>query len=237
MGCDIHLYVEVRENNQWKACGPWKVDERDRRDDEQECEQVADIPYDRKLFTGRCYPLFAILADVRNGRGFAGCDTGDPFVPIDSPKGLPLFVTEKVKAVSDRWDCDGHSHSWFSVAELLAFDWTQLATRRGWVNGGQFEEWERLKQWNPSPPGWCGGVSGGGIEKVSVEEMRKRVLELKTSPDFVEQAKKQLVSVYCLVEWTQEYASCCRVWWYEAMPKLLALGEPGNVRIVFWFDN
>src|SRR5215469_11787636 len=34
------------------------------------------------LYGWRNYDLFAILAGVRNGSGFGGCDTGDPVVPI-----------------------------------------------------------------------------------------------------------------------------------------------------------
>src|ERR1700691_1564806 len=64
MGCDIHPYVEVRKNGTW-------------------------VKADVKVPDGRNYWTFAKLANVRNGFGFAGCDTGDAVVPICEPRGLP----------------------------------------------------------------------------------------------------------------------------------------------------
>lgn len=64
MGTDIHLFVETRVNGVW--------------------ELRSDAP----RFSGRNYNEFAILAGVRNGTGFAGCDT-DGFAPIAEPRGLP----------------------------------------------------------------------------------------------------------------------------------------------------
>ena len=47
--------------------------------------------------------LFAILAGVRNGYGFAGCDTGDGFRPIAPPRGLPGDVSPEVAEEARRW--------------------------------------------------------------------------------------------------------------------------------------
>jgi len=53
----------------------------------------------------RNYNAFAILADVRNGYGFAGCDTGDGFVPISTPKGFPDDMCEEVRKIfCGPWD-------------------------------------------------------------------------------------------------------------------------------------
>lgn len=95
MGCDIHSFAEVKEN------GSWKVVE------------------DYRPFQDRNYQLFALLADVRNGSGFAGCDTGNHIEPISIPKGLPKDCSAKVQLNSDDWDIDGHSHSWLTLKELL----------------------------------------------------------------------------------------------------------------------
>lgn len=84
-----------------------------------------------------------MLANVRNGVGFAGCDTGDGFTPISEPRGLPEDVTAEVKEASDRWGVDGHSHSWVILAELLAYDWQGQRTKlRGWVSGSDFRLWK-----------------------------------------------------------------------------------------------
>ena len=42
-----------------------------------------------KYEEGRHYQLFAALAGVRNGFGFAGCVTGEPVEPIAKGRGLP----------------------------------------------------------------------------------------------------------------------------------------------------
>ena len=72
MGTDIYPVVEVRDVN-----GAW----------------TAIMPPGEQRHTswdfGRSYDCFAVLAGVRNGRGFAGVDTGDGFNPISKPRGLP----------------------------------------------------------------------------------------------------------------------------------------------------
>jgi hypothetical protein len=137
MGCDIHFYVQKQMNCVWVSADRWEPNKY--ADDEGEPKLA--IPYEKRFYSGRNYDLFGILADVRNGRGFAGLDTGDGFVPIDDPRGLPVDVSEPVKADSDRWDGDGHSHSWFTVAELLAYDWTQTTKHRGYLPAAKFWRW------------------------------------------------------------------------------------------------
>lgn len=65
MGCDIHLYVERKNpvSGQWEfvpAEGHAPQDEWDKKNNRWD------------WYGGRNYDLFAILADVRNGYGFAG---------------------------------------------------------------------------------------------------------------------------------------------------------------------
>lgn len=81
---------------------------------------LADWAYD-----GRNYNLFAILADVRNGRGFAGSYTGEGFNPIAEPKGIPNDLSPEVTESFHYWEGDGHSHSWFTLQDLLDYDWDQ----------------------------------------------------------------------------------------------------------------
>ena len=68
MGTDISMYAEVRMNEDWVKVGDvfknsWYNE--DRKIDEWN-KPYTDHPYD-----SRNYDLFAILADVRNGTGFA----------------------------------------------------------------------------------------------------------------------------------------------------------------------
>jgi hypothetical protein len=69
------------------------------------------------VISNRAYGLFGFLADVRN---YSHCQ------PISPVKGLPKDVSKQVQGLSDYWDCDGHSHSWLSLKELLDFDYSQM---------------------------------------------------------------------------------------------------------------
>lgn len=96
MGCDIHFYVEVKHGERWQHHSV-----RDRYEDANQDEDgYRPIDYKRyfkdPLYVGRNYDLFAILADVRNGSGFAGCDTGDGYEPISMPRGLPSDASPEV---------------------------------------------------------------------------------------------------------------------------------------------
>jgi len=87
MGCDIHFFVERRVNGVWESADTWGVPE---WAEEGTLEKVAEPFYD-----GRNYNLFAMLAGVRN--------YDDAFVPVHTPKGLPIDVTDWVRGASERW--------------------------------------------------------------------------------------------------------------------------------------
>jgi hypothetical protein len=67
MGTDVHAVIQVRSTNSQ----PWK--------------SVPLPGWDQ----GRHYFLFAWLADVRNGKGFAGIVTGEAIRPLSAPRGIP----------------------------------------------------------------------------------------------------------------------------------------------------
>jgi hypothetical protein len=107
MGCDIHLYTEklksVNGVNKWVNCDHWKINPYFGDDKyEPELELVS-------LYSNRNYNLFSVLAGVRGN---------DEICP---PRGLPNDVSDIVKKNSDRWDGDGHSHSYFTLAELREY--------------------------------------------------------------------------------------------------------------------
>lgn len=74
MGCDIHLFVERRTDAGWEQVPNPESD---------------DWAHPARWYHERNYHLFAILASVRNGVGFAGVKTGDGFNVIAEPRGLP----------------------------------------------------------------------------------------------------------------------------------------------------
>lgn len=225
MGCDIHLFVETKTNGpKWASADTWRP-----ADGERTC-----VDYERQFYKGRNYDLFAMLANVRNGHGVAGVDTGDGFVPIAMPRGLPEDVSPEVLAESDGWDCDGHSHSFFTVVELLAYDWTRTTKKRGWVNGPEFAAWSRWDRGQGfGPKRYSGGVAGGGITHIDIGGMQLAINDAKND----EAAIAALASTYTQVQWETPYYRSASNFLSETLPRLWKLGAPADVRIVFWFDN
>lgn len=228
MGTDIHLYVERKENGKWVSCDKWTKLEY------SEEEDVLSVDYEAQFYTDRNYNLFAILANVRNGYGFAGIKTGEGFNIISKPKGLPEDVCQEVKAISEELDTNGHSHSFFTVQELMDFDWTQTTKLQWVVDGVNFEEFERWRKHNgESPRHYCGEISGNSIRYISNKEMRDLISSCSNERE-IEEATK---NCYTLVKWEQPYYKCAKTFLSETMPKLWRFGNPKDVRIVFWFDN
>ena len=163
MGCDIHLSVERKNPNtgKWEWVNPEGIAPQDEFEKEHGYWS---------WYGGRNYGLFAILANVRNGFGFAGVDTGDGYKPIAMPRGVPEDASGEYLAEVERWGVDGHSHSYFTLQELLDYDWTQTTTRRGFIDPMEFVEMSHRDE--PIPHGWCGGTSA---EKLTPERMEKFV--------------------------------------------------------------
>lgn len=235
MGCDIHLYVERREGADWVTADRWK------RDKYEEASDRLTVNCEDRFYSERNYGLFAILADVRNGRGFAGIKTGEGFNPMSDPRGLPDDCSLEVRGESDGWGEDGHSHSWFTVSELMVYDWTQVSCLQGWVDAVNFEEFERWrKSRGEGPESYCGMVGGGGVRHVTNDEMREMIKgkgEGKYGNAYTTAIAAAAPSCYTMVEWEIPYYKCARTFLSETMPRLWQLGKPKDVRIVFWFDN
>jgi hypothetical protein len=239
MGCDIHFYVERRNGSGWKSCDVWEKPEY-----EDEGDRLT-VPYGKHFYGDRNYDTFAILANVRNGHGFAGVDTGDGFVPIAEPRGLPDDLSPELKAEADAYL--EHTPTWLLLKELMDYDWTRTTTKRGWVSGAEFEDWTSYNRGRGlGPRGWSGGVSGGSVQHISEQEMERRVQairdEFKGRPlpwrnEFQTAIKERLEGVYCLVSWQTPYYRAASSFLSETLPRLWRLGAPEDVRCVFWFDS
>ncbi len=107
MGCDIHLYVEVR-----KAEGsPWVFVHPPLGHDayaEQNGHPAQWAPW-------RDYLAFGILAGVRRRAE-----------PIAGPRGVPHDRTDTYADAVEEWCGDGHTHSWLMLDELEAYPWDDL---------------------------------------------------------------------------------------------------------------
>lgn len=133
MGCDIHFYVE-RWTSSNDYLGPRDLeDDRDQKINEllddvpvsyrwvsADKWQIEDgewqIDWNDEYYGGRNYYLFSILADVRN--------SGE-VEPLDYPRGIPDDASCGYLYKCDQWDSDAHSHSYFTLDELLNVDWSQ----------------------------------------------------------------------------------------------------------------
>lgn len=231
MGCDIHLYVEKKIDGQWQILGDF---EREENDDGGTWISGG------RFYSGRNYNLFAILADVRNGRGFAGCKTGEGFQPISEPRGVPDDASPEYKAIVDQWDVDGHSHSFHTLRQLLDYDWTQATGLQGWLNMVEWEKWTRWQRAKgEGPDSYCGGVDGPDVQHISAEEADA----LFAGVDW--HARQTIASAnrekYALAQWKVPYHDAAHSFWTHSIPNLLKLagGIAGadDVRIVFFFDN
>lgn len=202
MGCDIHMFAEVfnTKTNKWGLAS-------------------------NDLYCERNYYLFAILADVRNGVGFAGTITGEKKDFISPPKGIPNDVSPEVQESISKWMVDGHSFSWLSLKELLDFPWSEKTTiNYGVLSEEEYNKWDKKSR----PQSYCGAVLGIGIKILSEQEY----LSLKT--------KDKGISYYIRVQWEETYAQCVSSFYTEVIPKLKEMAPEGNpeyVRIVFFFDN
>lgn len=205
MGCDIHMIVEVKRGGKW-----------------EHHEELIGI------YDGRNYSLFAMLANVRNGSGFAGCDIGDGFIPIDMPRGLPDNLSAGLGP--DSLILGDHSFSWLLVQELLDYDWNQVTNIHGIVDEETYIKW-RDSGCNGRPDGWCGGVGGPNIVVISEEDMQT-MLSMKPL-GFVRDNKEY----YCQIEWERLYREEATIFLKNTLPILEALGDPKEVRIVFGFDS
>lgn len=223
MGCDIHIHCEALRKGKWQKTGGFKTRYYDPKSKAKWfSRKTTDEPYE-----GRNYSLFAVLADVRNGPGFAGCDLGDKFTPISSPKGLPGNVSAEILKDSNDWGVDGHSHSWFLLSELVGFDWKgKINKHRGYIGIRHYPVF--LKKGKPES--WCGDVSGREVMKVS-----NRAAERILKDNLVNKA-----SCYTQVEWQESYYESCKSFVDETIQLLKKKSRRKNlsdVRIVFWFDN
>lgn len=257
MGCDIHFFVERRVDGKWLTADVW----------ENEYDDGLSVPYTKSFYHDRNYDLFAMLADVRNGRGFAGVKTGEGFVPIHEQRGIPEDGCKEYRDAAEGSGVDCHSHSWCTVAELLSYDWTQVTTKQGIVGLSDLARWKM----NGAPQSWSGGVWGGSIEifdgsrgVTAVENAIAKLKEDSVRADWysvmhmvarfhdldetkLEPAQAAILEAvktelgcprpHFQVQWQTPYYEAASSFLSETMPRLWRLGAPKDVRACFFFDN
>lgn len=260
MGCDIHTCLEVRKDGKWAPLArmlPNKWYDKEAAEKAQAAgEEYWETPeIVETIYDGRNYSLFAMLADVRNGRGFAGSDTGDGFLPIAFPKGIPDDAHPNTIEFLNSYGVDGHSHTWHTLAALEKYNWDMVTKRRGIANAIEYAIFLRRGR----PLQWSSGVFGGSIRYVSNEEMaalcqlHKAILDpiadAHESNDneffFFMKARElpeELQSVFTKIQWEEPYRDCASSFLDTSIPRLRGLAEeegvgPEDIRICMFFDN
>ena len=109
-----------------------------------------------EIYDNRNYYAFSVLADVRNSYDI---------VPISEPRGIPEDCCYPIRHKVDSMGSDGHSHSYFTLKELLEVDWSKYqcianykdwdgvektVDRTGWMNDF-LDAIEKMKQIDPDP--------------------------------------------------------------------------------------
>jgi hypothetical protein len=290
MGTDIHLQVQRRNSEgTWETVNPpLGYNDHDEWILKNYKEAVAKLPegvteadvlagnpeefdwncyyirkYHQNWYNGRNYNLFAMLADVRNGRGFAGVQTGAGFNPIAEPRGLPDDVTpghydEEVEDFVGGFNFGDHSFSHLTLKELLDYDWDQTTALCCYIPLSYYAV--RKETGDTSAPEWgSGGIWGQGIEMIDADEADRL---LATRPNLVTEAQRQAVrdrlngmkkstisndfghidlaekKYYVREWWTETYRDCAGEFYTHVIPALQKIDpNPENVRIVFGFDS
>lgn len=112
MGCDIHLYTEMRRTINGEA--KWVNIDHFKLSPYYDGKDNAEKKYGIiRLYDTRNYRLFTILAGVRN--------YGDSDVVISPPKGIPADCSNMVAEEAEYWKLDGYSESYFTLKELKDF--------------------------------------------------------------------------------------------------------------------
>jgi hypothetical protein len=187
----------------------------------------------------RHYQLFAVLADVRNGYGFAGVPTGQAVKPIAEPRGLPADfavngdycdshplarlehmdpMRQKYHLADEKleqWMGD-HSHSWLTGAEMLA--WYETApevVKTGILGRAVYESWDGKS----TPSSYCGGISGRDVVQINDSAVEK-------------EQKPNWTHIRCT--WESGLRSELS-YFFDEVARLVA--DHGDVRFVFGFDS
>ncbi len=182
----------------------------------------------------RHYQLFAVLAGVRNGFGFAGIVTGEPVRPIAEPRGFPadfdiicddLHPIRSIERVDPHrrahhdaltiWMGE-HTRSWLSGKEMLAwFENAPSVLQTGVLSREEYEAWDKQS----SPTCYGSDVSGKGVVLINDNQ-----IEREAKPDWN----------YIRCEWTQSLRDEL-VYFFDEVRRLAA--EHNEVRFVFGFDS
>jgi hypothetical protein len=231
MGADIHVYTEVLRKSytdehkkpvwvnadKWTINPYWYLNPEDRKTINEDGFEVGDedymrIEYEDRIYRGRNYALFGILAGVR-------WESPEQF----EVKGFPKDASPEVTKEYEAWGPDGHTHSWLTLKELKEFDWNRLVdevpdidnVHEDVLMGHASSFWKDNEE---------------DMARFKKMEEENRILRIVKENDKV---------IYAIAHHT--YAELAGRFVTETIPRLESLkyGQitDEDIRIVFWFDN
>ncbi len=231
MGCDSHPNIEVRN-----SAGKWKVvDSKTRCYDKLNFERDGKSAWDvwdkehntalNKLLGSRNYTLFSVIADVRNGEGIH---------PLFADRGLPEDVSQEV-ANDIPYDCDYHSHTYFTLRELMEVDWDEVAQEHGesFLYADQYADYIETGKIPDDALDWCPNYKN--CREVSAQEMT--LLLVTNDPrKLVRMCNSYRTGPYVVVAGQRSYRAIAPEL-LDVIEELKKLGPPDDVRVVIAFDN
>lgn len=223
MGTDIHVICQVKENGKW-INNPVKIFKHTFLKE----TEMKTFPDD-----SRSYDWFSIIANVRNGYGFAGVKTGSGFAFISEPRGKPEdFETpyEEYEGELEPIYLGDHSFSYITLNELRNFDWNQVTTKSGVIS---IEQYAKIRGTANCPDGWSGRIAGPRIVVLNEEEADNIIdgkatgLPRIADPEYYVQYHWPVL----YSEWFKDKIES----WINQAATLLDIYE--DVRFVFGFDS
>lgn len=129
---------------------------------------------------------------------------------------MPDDIHYITKEMSDSWGVDGHSHSYYTLKELMDYmSQAPTITYSGMISD---EQASNLEKYNIYPTSWCQSTNMNGYT------YRTWTVPDDNVPILIEAMKKRCAEERHIFEWQKDYEECIKK-------------EADNFRIVFWFDN
>lgn len=167
------------------------------------------------LFDERDYDFFAILANVRNGYGFAGSKRYEnPIKPITKDRGLPKDEPDNYEYDSETEEESGiyygdHSFGYVTLKELKETTLhLQKVIRTGWFALKEYEEVLNGKE----PTTWCSDAGGNTVQCITRQQyLNKEYDESKSiyvQHEWEDQPfKEKIEKLICWMELYQHWRS------------------------------
>lgn len=231
MGCDIHLFLEKRnQSGKWDIVPPpqtklsyrWSGDQ-----PRSEARGPAFIDWGGDeitlagWFTSRSYALFSILADVRNYTDIRY---------LSLPRGVPSDSSPEYAEEVERFGRDGHSYTYFTLVELEhMLQKVKKIPTKGVVAARHFMDCGGDPQKFDS---WCADVSGPGVQIFAQQVFQAQPVEEQMNLAASGQS-------YIRCQWDRSSDDVMGE--FNKMVQEVKDTNPGvspaDLRFVFFFDN